>query len=219
MPSETQERETTTRSEWISRSPTNSGRCGPGAQILGDRTTLGAAERGRGSDERYDRELWAELAKAGLLGRALPEAPAAAAAASSRSACSSSSRRTVAPLPLLATLVLGALPLARFGTDEQQAASCPASSPATVLTAALTDGATARVAHDRCGECTATRWRLDGMKIGVPVAHLAAAVLVPRRHRRRSRRCSSSTRRQPGSPSRARNDQLRAAVRDEAATA
>ncbi|HUI27084.1 MAG TPA: acyl-CoA dehydrogenase family protein, partial [Candidatus Kryptonia bacterium] len=43
------------------------------AQILGDRCSLERLKAVEASDDRYDRELWIELAKAGLLGAALPE--------------------------------------------------------------------------------------------------------------------------------------------------
>ena len=42
-------------------------------QILTDRCTLERLKAIERSDDRYDRDLWAEFAKAGLLGAALPE--------------------------------------------------------------------------------------------------------------------------------------------------
>ena len=83
----------------------------------------GAPEGGRAERGLVRPALWAELAKADLLGIALPEASAAAAAASSSSACCSQEQgRRVAPLPLLPTLARRRSPIARFGTRAQQAA-------------------------------------------------------------------------------------------------
>jgi alkylation response protein AidB-like acyl-CoA dehydrogenase len=87
----------------------------------------------------------------------------------------------VAPVPVHPTLVLGALPLAEFGTAEQRRRWLPGvATGETILSAALLESGEADPAHPTA---TARRdggsWRLDGVKLCVPAAHLAARVLVP----------------------------------------
>ena len=70
-----------------------------------------------------DRELWAELAGADLLGLAVPEAHGGAGYGLTELCLVLEAQgHVVAPVPLWATLVLGALPLAQFGSPELQAA-------------------------------------------------------------------------------------------------
>src|SRR5689334_352486 len=66
-------------------------------------------------------DAWNELAKADLLGVCLPES-VGGGGYGFMEACLilEQQGRTVAPVPLFATLVLGALPIARFGSAEQQ---------------------------------------------------------------------------------------------------
>ena len=85
----------------------------------------------------------------------------------------------VAPLPAVPTLVAGALPIARFGTDAQQAILPKVVSGDVLLTAALVElGAPVEQPTT-----TATRdgdgWKLDGVKSNVPAMHQAELVLVP----------------------------------------
>jgi alkylation response protein AidB-like acyl-CoA dehydrogenase len=109
-----------------------------GTQILGD---LSAPERLReieGGADWFHRDLWAELAKAGLLGICLPES-VGGGGFGFLEACLLLERqgRSVAPVPLVSTIV-ASLAIAEFGSDDQQAsASSPspsASSPPTRAT-------------------------------------------------------------------------------------
>ncbi len=151
-------------------------------KILADVATHERTSEIEKSADGIDRVLWAELAKANLLGACLPEA------------CGGSGLgfvelcivleeigRAVAPVPYFAAIVLGALPLAQFGSAAQKRELLPGVvSGETILTAALEepDGddptrPSTRAARDGSG------WRLSGTKICVPAAHLAARVLVP----------------------------------------
>ncbi|MEY2455426.1 MAG: 3-oxocholest-4-en-26-oyl-CoA dehydrogenase beta subunit [Acidimicrobiaceae bacterium] len=130
-------------------------------------------------------DVWAELAKADLLGLALPEADGGGGYDFLAIALLLEQQgKTVAPLPLLETLVLGALPIARFGSAEQRARILPGViAGTTVLTAALVEPGEYVVADPPV--TTATRegdgWRLDGVKDFVTAAHLASTILVPAR--------------------------------------
>jgi alkylation response protein AidB-like acyl-CoA dehydrogenase len=153
------------------------------AQILGDRCTLERLKAIEASDERYDRELWAELAKAGLLGAALPE-NVGGSGGGFIEACLllEQQGRRVPLLPLLSTLVAGAMPLARFGSAAQQQRYLPGVVRGdTLLTAALSELATDSRAPVTRAQPDGKLWRLTGVKVGVPMAHVSAAVLVPAR--------------------------------------
>ena len=136
------------------------------------------------TDDRIDRDLWRALADAHLLGLCLPE-DVGGSGLGLQELCAvlEQQGRVVAPVPLYATVVLGALPIARFGTAEQRQAWLPGVAAGdTILTAGLAQPGvddptrpTARAIAD------GPRWRLDGLQLCVPAAHLAARVLVPAR--------------------------------------
>ena len=153
------------------------------AQILTDRCKLERLKKIEASDDRYDRELWAEFAKAGLLGAALPES-IGGSGGGFVDVCLllEQQGRRVAPLPLLPTIVSAALPLVRFGSaDQQQRYLHGVVAGTTLLTAALTElGAEAR-SPATTAKPDGKSWRLSGVKTAVPMAHVAAAVLVPAR--------------------------------------
>lgn len=138
------------------------------------------------SEERLDRALWRELAKANLLGAALPERFGGSGYGFFE-LCMLLEEvgRAVAPIPAWPTLVLGALPIAEFGSEEQQRRFLPGvATGEIVLSAALEEPEnddpfrpTTRVAPD------AAAHRLSGTKICVPAAHAAARILVPARTR------------------------------------
>jgi alkylation response protein AidB-like acyl-CoA dehydrogenase len=130
-------------------------------------------------------DVWAELAKADLLGLCLPEAHGGGGyGIFELSLVLEQVGRTVAPVPAYATLALGALPVAEFGTPEQQADLLPrVIDGSLILTAALGEGSvglppevpSTTAAPDGDG------WTLSGTKVLVPAAHLAGRVLVPAR--------------------------------------
>jgi 3-oxocholest-4-en-26-oyl-CoA dehydrogenase beta subunit len=132
----------------------------------------------------FDRELWAALATANLLGVALPESSGGSGLGMTE-LCLLLEQvgAAVAPVPVWPTLVLGALPVAEFGSDAQRARwLAPVVAGTAILTAALVElpaedpsAPQTRAVRDGAG------WRLDGVKDCVPAAHLAAAVLVPAR--------------------------------------
>ena len=152
-------------------------------QILTDRCTQARVKAIESTEDRYDHELWAEFAKAGLLGAALPES-AGGSGGSFLDICLvlEQQGRRVAPLPLLPVVVSAAMPLARFGSAEQQQRYLPDVIAGTVLlSAALTELDTGPTAPTTTAKRKGKQWRLSGVKVAVPVAHLAAAVLVPAR--------------------------------------
>lgn len=151
-------------------------------RILADKATherLRELERSRGP--RFDPELWTELARAGLLG-----IPIAAELGGSGlgflelSLILEQVGRTAAPVPLFETIVLGALPIAAFGSAAQRQTVLPrVVSGDLLLTAALVEDhgepgrPATRASFDAAG------WLLSGTKICVPAAQLADCILIP----------------------------------------
>lgn len=141
---------------------------------------VAAVEQG---DERVDEELWAELARAHLLGLVVPTSQGGAGLGLTEACLVLEQQgRHVAPVPLWATTVLGALPLVRFGSPSQQDELLPALSRGDLrMSAALCE--VASNPHRRPA-ATATRevgggWRLSGRLRAVPQAHVAQRILVP----------------------------------------
>src|SRR5690349_9918542 len=111
---------------------------GLAARILEDRTGLQHLKERDRSDDWYDRATWTELAKTNLLGVALPES-AGGLGFGFLDLCMFLREvgRYVAPLPVIPTLVAGALPIAQFGSDAQQAVLAKVASGGVLLMAAL----------------------------------------------------------------------------------
>ena len=132
--------------------------------------------------ERFDRHTWEQLAKANLLGLSLPE-DAGGSGLGFVETCLLLEQvgRTVALVPVLPTVVMGAMPIAEFGTAEQRRAWLPGVvSGATVLTAGLVEvGAPPERPVTKARRALGGGWVLDGEKICVPFAAVAEAILVP----------------------------------------
>src|SRR4051794_17032021 len=135
------------------------------------------------SDVRHDAALWRELATADLLGIALPENVGGSGHGLLELALLLAEvGSSVAPVPVYATLLLGADTIARHGDQDQQQRYLPdVLSGDRLLTAGLSEpgrsdptapATTAR--HDRDG-----RWRIDGSKELVPAAQIAYTIIVP----------------------------------------
>jgi alkylation response protein AidB-like acyl-CoA dehydrogenase len=132
--------------------------------------------------ERMDRELWKALAEASLLGVAIPEAHGGSGFGFAELAVLlEQAGRHVAPVPLLPTLVFGAATIARFGSEAQKARWLPGvAAGKVVLTAALAE-ADSRDVEKPSTRATAAgdAWVIEGAKICVPAASLAARMVVP----------------------------------------
>ncbi len=145
-------------------------------QIFNDKATN---ERLRELDKsgapRFDAELWKEVAKAGLLGVPVPEAHGGAGLGFLElAAILEHVGRTTAPIPILETLVLGALPIGEFGSAALQAAWLPKLAIGeAVITAALVGDTPVTASADGEG------WRLSGVRLFVPSGATADAIVVP----------------------------------------
>jgi 3-oxocholest-4-en-26-oyl-CoA dehydrogenase beta subunit len=136
------------------------------------------------TEERFDRELWAALAAADLLGLGVPEEVGGGGFGLFELCLLLEAQgNVVAPIPLWPTLVLGALPVGHFGSVAQKTAWLPGVVAGdVVLTGALnasalspTSSPTVRARRD--GDDGG--WVLEGTELAVPQAHVADRVVVP----------------------------------------
>jgi alkylation response protein AidB-like acyl-CoA dehydrogenase len=134
------------------------------------------------TDDVVDRELWAALSAADLLGLAVPEAHGGAGYGLTELCLLLQAQgNVVAPVPLWATLVLGALPLAQFGSPELQARWLPGVVAGDVMLTAALNGVAMGVHGVPPVTATAVGdgWVLNGTELAVPQAHLAQRIVVP----------------------------------------
>ena len=134
------------------------------------------------TDDIVDRELWAALSAADLLGLAVPEAHGGAGYGLTELCLLLQAQgNVVAPVPLWATLVLGALPLAQFGSPELQARWLPGVVAGDVMLTAALNGVAMGVHGVPPVTATAAGdgWVLNGTELAVPQAHLAQRIVVP----------------------------------------
>jgi alkylation response protein AidB-like acyl-CoA dehydrogenase len=151
-------------------------------KILDERVTTERLKELEGAGEPYDRRCWADLADTNLLGVALPE-DVGGSGYGLMELCVllEEAGRHVAPVPLLATVGMGAVPIAELGTAEQRSRFLPpVVEGRSILTAALQEpGHADPLSPTTVAERDGSGWRLDGEKLGVPYAAMADAILVP----------------------------------------
>jgi acyl-CoA dehydrogenase len=159
-------------------------------RIFTERSTperLKAVEAAVDASGPFDRDLWADLAGAGLLGIGLPE-DVGGAGLDFVAVCLvvEAAGRTAAHVSVVETLVYGAATIDRFGTAEQRSTWLPrVAAGELVLTAGLAElVGDVVVPGDATPATTATPdgaggWRLDGTKACVPAGLVADLVLVP----------------------------------------
>lgn len=135
-------------------------------------------------EARFDAALWSELARADLLGIALPESVGGSGGGFLElGVLLAEVGRSVAPVPAYATLLLGADTIARHGDSALQRRYLPrVVDGGTILTAALTEPGNSDPSAPRTTARTdGGLWRLDGAKELAPAAQLAEAIVVSAR--------------------------------------
>jgi acyl-CoA dehydrogenase len=144
---------------------------GLAARIFAGRATAERVEKVEAGDERFDRDLWRELADAGLLGVGVPEAFGGLGfgVVATGLVCEQAGR-VVAPIPLVSSSC-AALLIAEVGSDDQRERWLPRLGDGTAVVAIAPPQAVrgARLDADR----------LTARLIGVAWAHVADALLVP----------------------------------------
>jgi 3-oxocholest-4-en-26-oyl-CoA dehydrogenase beta subunit len=153
-------------------------------RLFGAKLTPDALKAIDARDDRFSPELWSEIGASGLLGTAIPEAHGGSGHGILE-LCSLlvEAGAAVAPFPIWPTTVLGALPIAKYGTDEQKARLLPGIADGTlILTAALSetgsdDPAILGTRATKDGE----GWLVTGAKSGVPAGFHAHRILLAAR--------------------------------------
>jgi alkylation response protein AidB-like acyl-CoA dehydrogenase len=149
-------------------------------EVLGREATAERLETHEKSGAPYDLRTWKALAQAELLGVCLPEAAGGAGlGAVELAVLLRAVGAHVAPVPVFASLALGALPIAVHGTPEQQELLGPLVDGAAVLTGAPREPGTAEPSTTARRDGNA--YVLDGVKTFVPYAEQASHILVPAR--------------------------------------
>jgi len=150
-------------------------------KILAGELTPERLKEAEAGEDNFDRDLWKQLAEAGVLGIAVPEAQGGGGYGFLEAALVLEQvGKTVAPVPYYASVVLGALPIARFGTDAQKNALLPGVvSGESILTAALAEAGADPLKPTTTARRDGDGWVLDGVKECVAAGPLADQVLVP----------------------------------------
>ncbi len=150
-------------------------------QILSDRVTPDRLSAMDQAGEGVDRDTWSELAKANLLGISLTEEVGGSELGFlATGLILEEVGRRAARLPLLPTVVMGAMPIDAFGSGELRRRLLPGVvSGGTLLTAALVEAGSEPAEPATRATRDGDTWRLDGVKICVPSGLDAGAILVP----------------------------------------
>ncbi len=153
------------------------------AQILGDKSTHERLCALAANDDRIDAEAWAALAQAGILGAAVPEEYGGLGLGFLATAMAMQQvGATASPVPLLSTAVMGAMPIAEFGTAEQRARYLPSIADGSlIVAAALYEEGTTAAEPEVVALADADGYRIEGVKPMVADGLDANLFLVPAR--------------------------------------
>ncbi|MEU1207122.1 acyl-CoA dehydrogenase family protein [Nocardia sp. NPDC005825] len=128
---------------------------------------------------RFDAGLWGSLAETGVLAAALPESVGGSDfGVLEQTAILREIGKSVAPVPYLWSIVLGAGALAQFGSAAQRELAAQAATGEIILTAALSEERNWEPAKPVTTAIAGDGWQLTGLKTTVPFARQAARILV-----------------------------------------
>ncbi|MFJ9363182.1 acyl-CoA dehydrogenase family protein [Nocardia sp. NPDC101769] len=128
---------------------------------------------------RFDESLWNSLAETGVLAAALPETVGGSDfGVLEQTAILREIGKSVAPVPYLWSIVLGAGALAQFGSTAQRELAAQAARGEVILTAALSEERNWELASPVTTAMAGDGWQLTGLKTTVPFARQAARILV-----------------------------------------
>jgi 3-oxocholest-4-en-26-oyl-CoA dehydrogenase beta subunit len=149
--------------------------------IFGDLSTHEALRAVEATEDRFDEKLWSALAEAGLLGLSVPEAYGGAGLGFIETCVLAEQvGKSAAAVPLVATLVLGAAPIATYGSHTAQSRWLPGVvSGETILSAALEEPGGDPMKPVTTATVDGQGWSLSGIKTCVLGGMLAHALVVP----------------------------------------
>ncbi|MFE3758361.1 acyl-CoA dehydrogenase family protein [Nocardia tengchongensis] len=140
-----------------------------------DKNTDAAGDR----TVRFDDSLWSSLAETGVLAAALPETVGGSDfGVLEQTAILREIGKSVAPVPYLWSIVLGAGALAQFGSAAQRELAAQAATGEIILTAALSEERNWELDKPVTTAIAGDGWQLTGLKTTVPFARQAARILV-----------------------------------------
>ena len=151
------------------------------AQVLDDMSTHERLKALAAEGDHVDRKAWAALAATGVAGASVPEAHGGLGLGFLATAVALEEvGRTASPVPLLTTAVMGAMPIAAYGTESQQAAWLPGIAGGSALVcAALAEDGAAPVEPTTAARADNGGFALDGTKVLVAGGLDADIALVP----------------------------------------
>jgi alkylation response protein AidB-like acyl-CoA dehydrogenase len=150
-------------------------------EILADRVDNELLKGMETEERKFDADLWRALAEANLLGVAIPEAHGGMELGFfALGLLMQEVGRSVAPVPVYGSLVLGALPLAEFGSEADKAEWLPkVAAGVAFLTAALIElDSSDPLRPSTRADKRDGGYRLSGEKTLVPGAEQADRILV-----------------------------------------
>jgi 3-oxocholest-4-en-26-oyl-CoA dehydrogenase beta subunit len=152
-------------------------------QILDDQAGADELKALANSEDTWLPKTYAALGEAGLLGISLPESVGGGGLGFLETCLVLEQvGRHTAPVPVYASVLLAGMPIAQFGTDEQQQRLLPGVvAGETVLTAALYEPQADPTAPQTSATADGDGWVLEGTKLSVPFGGQADTILVPAR--------------------------------------
>ena len=153
------------------------------AQVLADMSSHERLKALAADGDHVDRKAWAALASTGVAGTSLPEEYGGLGLGFLATAVALEEvGRHASPVPLLTTLVMGAMPIAVYGTEAQQASWLPGLADGSVLAcAALAEDSTTPYEPTTSARTDNGAFTLDGTKVLVAGGLDADVALVPAR--------------------------------------
>jgi len=153
------------------------------AQVLADMSSHERLKALAAEGDHVDRKAWAALAGTGVAGAVVPEAHGGLGLGFLATAVALEEvGRHASPVPLLTTAVMGAMPIAAYGTEAQQASWLPGLADGSVLAcAALAEDGSAPDEPTTSARADNGIFTLDGTKDLVAGGLDADVALVPAR--------------------------------------
>ena len=151
------------------------------ARILDDATDADTVPEPPQNGATYDKDLWSTLAEAGLLGMSISEQGGGMGfGLVELGLLLEEQGRTLAPVPLTATIAMAAMTIDRYGSaEERDAWLARIVSGDAIMTAAITEcGNHDALAPMAKAESDGNRYKLSGTKVAVPYAPQAEAFIV-----------------------------------------
>ena len=150
------------------------------ARILRDTVTDEYLRDFAAGEQSYDAVLWKTLADAGLLGLSLSESAGGLGLGMVELGLLLEEQgRTLAPIPLTATIAMAGMAIDQHGSDMQKAWLPKMVAGEAILVAAIEEiGGIDPTAPATRAEPDGNGWRLTGAKVAVPYGAQAAALLI-----------------------------------------